>query len=89
MRVTRGCRHSNLPVKWITIRRRFTDPRWYQMACQNIAFTSLFPDLVPCDFFPWMKNGRGNDSQVPKKCSQEGTGGCSKRRLAIRICIFV
>ncbi|GBM91936.1 hypothetical protein AVEN_248430-1, partial [Araneus ventricosus] len=33
------------------------------------------PDLAPCDIFLGRKFWiRGNDSQVPKKCSDEGTG---------------
>ncbi|GBM06036.1 hypothetical protein AVEN_49421-1 [Araneus ventricosus] len=46
--------------------------------------------LAPCDYFIRGRIClRDNDSQVPKKCSDEGTGGSDQRRLVNLIYIFL
>ncbi|GBN48370.1 hypothetical protein AVEN_150672-1 [Araneus ventricosus] len=66
-----------------------------QFACKHrsshsgISTASLFPDLAPCDFFLGLRTCLvGNDSQVPEKCSVEGTRGSGKRRLTICVYLF-
>ncbi|GBL55468.1 hypothetical protein AVEN_178590-1, partial [Araneus ventricosus] len=46
---------------------------------------AYFPNIAPCDF-PCIKKF-DDDSQVPKKCSDEGTGGCGERRFVIHLYI--
>ncbi|GBL72918.1 hypothetical protein AVEN_128105-1 [Araneus ventricosus] len=99
MREVRDYRHSKLPFAWRakscvlhhgnTLARRSLLVS-NELSKHHIHFRDqLIPLICPYGTFSLAEEFylRNNDSQVPKKCSDEGIGGYGKRSLVISIYI--